>query len=298
MTTPQRLTLAMPHLRMQALAWGPEDGRLALCLHGFPDSAWGWRKVAPLLADSGFRVVAPFTRGYSPTRIPADGDYSIGALMYDALAVHRHLGGDPDAILIGHDWGAFTANAMAGYPDSPFAAHVAMSVPAVPAMSARPRPLRRALPLVARQLRMSWYAMFFQLPYLPQRLAPRVIPRLWRAWEPAGFPVDDEIANALDALPTRSHRRAAIEYYRALGRPWRATAYCELNAYSFALPQVPVLHLQGDADGALHIAYCDFLAEVLPAGSRVVILRGAGHFLQLERPATVHDAVVGFVGAP
>ena len=38
-----------------ALTWGPDDGPIALCLHGFPDTAHGWRKVAPTLVASGYR---------------------------------------------------------------------------------------------------------------------------------------------------------------------------------------------------------------------------------------------------
>ena len=49
------------------------SGPLALCLHGFPDSAWTWRHLLPELADAGFHAVAPFLRGYAPTAIPADG---------------------------------------------------------------------------------------------------------------------------------------------------------------------------------------------------------------------------------
>src|SRR5215471_8093291 len=82
------------------------SGPLALCLHGFPDCAHTWLHLLPALADAGFHAVAPFMRGYSPTGIPADGAYQIGALAADATALHEKLGGDADAVLIGHDWGA------------------------------------------------------------------------------------------------------------------------------------------------------------------------------------------------
>src|ERR1044072_1420855 len=88
---------------------GPADGPLALCLHGFPDSAWTWRDLLPALADAGFRAVAPFTRGYAPSSVPADGRYQLAVLAQDAIALHEALGGDGDAVLIGHDWGATTA---------------------------------------------------------------------------------------------------------------------------------------------------------------------------------------------
>ena len=66
-------------------------GPLALCLHGFPDSAHTWRHLLPALAEAGFHAVAPFLRGYAPTAVPDDACYSIGALVADAVALHRVL---------------------------------------------------------------------------------------------------------------------------------------------------------------------------------------------------------------
>ncbi|MFM8503955.1 MAG: alpha/beta fold hydrolase, partial [Acidimicrobiaceae bacterium] len=50
-------------------------GKLALLLHGFPDTAQTWRHLMPVLADMGYRVVAPFMRGYAPSAVPSDGCY-------------------------------------------------------------------------------------------------------------------------------------------------------------------------------------------------------------------------------
>src|SRR3954453_15925726 len=68
---------------------GPRDGPLALCLHGFPDSAWSWRHLLPALAGAGFHAVAPFLRGYAPTAVPADGRYQTGALVADTIGLHE-----------------------------------------------------------------------------------------------------------------------------------------------------------------------------------------------------------------
>ena len=82
------IDVATPAVRLRALTWGPADAPIALCLHGFPDTAYGWRKVAPLLVDAGWRVVAPFMRGYAPSSIAigrqlprrrADGRRAAGA---------------------------------------------------------------------------------------------------------------------------------------------------------------------------------------------------------------------------
>ena len=105
-------------LDFACLVDGPDDGPLALCLHGFPDTAHTWRYLLPELAAAGFHAVAPFLRGYAPTSIPADGRYQIGALVQDITALHEALGGGPDAVIVGHDWGALaTYGAVAHQPD-------------------------------------------------------------------------------------------------------------------------------------------------------------------------------------
>ena len=80
------------------------QGPLALFLHGFPDSAYTWRHLLPAVADAGFHAVAPFMRGYQPTSVPADGCFSLGALIADANAIHDALAADETAVLIGSDW--------------------------------------------------------------------------------------------------------------------------------------------------------------------------------------------------
>jgi pimeloyl-ACP methyl ester carboxylesterase len=69
---PRWIDIHAPNVELKALTWGPSDGPIALCLHGFPDTAYGWRNFAPRLAKSGWRVVAPFMRGYAPSSIPSD----------------------------------------------------------------------------------------------------------------------------------------------------------------------------------------------------------------------------------
>lgn len=298
MTDPHVLTLNLPHLDVTALAWGPPDGRLALCLHGFPDSAWGWQNLAPLLAERGLRVVAPFARGYAPTGPAPDGDYHIGALMYDALAVHRELGAPQDAILIGHDWGGFVASAIAAYPETPFADHISMAVAPIGALSRTRGPIARQVRMLPRQLRNSWYIMFFQLPLLPERLLSQIIPRLWQDWGPRGYDTAAELEQALAALPTAAHREAAVAYYRAMVRPSRPDPkYADLHRWCFEMPRVPLLHLQGEEDGAMEAEYAEPIATVLPTGSRVDFVPAAGHFLHIERPQIVAEAMLDYLGA-
>jgi len=104
-------------------------GPLALCLHGFPDAASTWRHLLPELAAAGFHAVAPFMRGYAPTAVPRDGNYSVGALVADAVALHEVMGGDEQAVLIGSDWGAETAYGAAAFAPGRWRRLVALGVP-------------------------------------------------------------------------------------------------------------------------------------------------------------------------
>lgn len=281
---------------MYALAWGPADGRLAVCVHGFPDSAYSWDALAPMLVARGFRVVAPFTRGYAPTGPAPDGDYHLGALMSDLVDLHAHLGGPPDAVLIGHDWGAFTANGLAAYAGSPFSAHISMAIPPVVAIDNSRRGLVQNLRMSAIQLRRSWYVLFFQLPFLPERLVHKVVPLLWKDWSPPGADVRDGLAATLEALPTLEHRRAAVSYYRSMVRfTSPAAQYAGLHRFRFKLPRSPLLVLQGEQDGAIQLGYLDGVIDALPPGSRVRTIPGAGHFLQVDQPQAVANAVLEYL---
>lgn len=293
---PHVVEFDLPRLRMSALTWGPEDGRLALCVHGFPDSAHSWEAFAPLLVANGFRVVAPFTRGYAPTGPAPDGDYHLGALMSDLVDLHAHLGAPDDAVLIGHDWGAFATNGLAAYPGSPFRAHIAMAIPPIAAFDNSGRGLAQNLRMTAIQLRRSWYVLFFQLPFLPERVVHRAIPRLWKDWSPSGVDVDDGIAKTLAALPSLAHRKAAVSYYRSMVRfTTPAKQYVGLHRFRFKLPRSPVLVLLGEQDGAIQVDYLDGVIDSLPPGSRVATIPGAGHFLQVDQPDAVAKAVLEYL---
>lgn len=285
---PDRLTLRLPAVTLEALAWGPPDGRLVVALHGFPDTAHTWRHLGPFLAERGYRVVAPHTRGYAPSEVPPDGCFHVAALMADAAAIPEAVGAD-DAVLVGHDWGAITAHALGAHERSPYERIVAMAVPPLTAMDQRsPR-------VLARQARNSWYVGFHQLPFLPERFLPREVARLWRDWSP-GYDASEDLPLVLAALERPENRRAAVGYYRAIRAPWRVPpAYADWKRTWSGTPVVPTLYLFGADDGCLEPAFADGLAAKLPPGSRVEEVADAGHFLQVEQPAKVNALAADFL---
>ncbi|AMO62940.1 alpha/beta hydrolase fold protein [Mycolicibacterium phlei] len=298
MAEPELIDVDAPGVRLRALSWGAPGAPIALCLHGFPDTAHGWRRIAPLLVDAGWRVVAPFMRGYAPSTTAADGSYHVGALMDDALRVLDAAGPTGRDVFIGHDWGAIAGAGLAAMPDGPFRRAVIMSVPPAAAF----RPLGRVPdgPRLAaqlpRQLLRSWYIMYFQLPGLPERSADWVVPRLWRQWSP-GYDATEDVAHVVDAIGAPEHWRAALGYYRATVRNTRPPArYAELHQHWLSAPRLPTLYLHGLDDGCASADYRHWVARVLPEGSRVATVAGAGHFLQLEQPAEVAAHIVDFIG--
>ena len=75
------------------------NGPLALLVHGFPDTPHGWRELIGPLVDAGYRVVAPFTRGYAPTEIPQDRVIPLDTLAADVIALIDALG-ESSAVLV------------------------------------------------------------------------------------------------------------------------------------------------------------------------------------------------------
>src|ERR1700758_4568186 len=291
-----------PSVTLRALVWKPrrdsKDAPIALCLHGFPDTAHGWRLVAPKLASAGWRGVAPVMRGYAPSTISSDGSYHVGALMDDALRVLDAVGPTGRDVIIGHDWGAIAAAGLAATPDSPFAKAVIMSVP--PAASFRPLArvpeVGRLAAHLPRQLLRSWYIMYFQLPLLPERSASWVPRRLWRHWAP-GYDAEEDLRHVDAAIGTPESWRAALGPYRATVRNTRPPPqYAELHRYRLSAPTLPTLYLHGNDDGCATSAYSDWVRHVLPPDSELQRIGYAGHFLQLEQPDVVAKHIVDFIG--
>jgi pimeloyl-ACP methyl ester carboxylesterase len=285
-----QIRIELPEVSLAALTWGSADGPLAVLLHGFPDTAHTWRHLGPVLADQGYRVVAPFLRGYAPSAMPADRRGDIAALVSDTLGIHRELGGGDDAVLIGHDWGAIATNALIAHEDNPFAKAVAMSVPPFTAV----KPDLRALP---RQVRNSWYIGFNRLPWLPERNHERLVRYLWRTWSP-GYDAEADLRSVLEAMAWEDNRRLIFGYYRALVSPFGPPEhYRRWKGAELRDPGMPLLYLHGTDDGCMDVRIAASAEQNLPAGSRMELIGDAGHFLHLEQPVEVNRAIVEYLAS-
>lgn len=265
-------------------------GPLALCLHGFPDTAHTWRHLLPALAEAGYRAVAPFTRGYAPTGVAVDGIYQTGALADDANRLHDALGGDADAVIVGHDWGAMTAYGAAGTEPDRWRRVVGMAVPPGPVMAG-------AFLGNLDQLQRSWYMFLFQHP-LADIVVPAndfaLITRLWAQWSP-GYDSSVDVAHVRESLAAPENVVAALGYYRAtLGDGPRDARFDAAQTATAVVPPQPTLYLHGRDDGCVVAELVADADNFYPDHVVTEIVEDAGHFLQLEQPQLINERVVAF----
>jgi pimeloyl-ACP methyl ester carboxylesterase len=269
---------------------GPSDGPLALCLHGFPDTAHTWRHLLPELAAAGFHAVAPFLRGYAPTPIAPDGHYQIGAIVRDIEGLHDALGGKDDAVIIGHDWGALATYGAVAHQPQRWRRAVTAAVPPTGAigMSLFGYP----------QLHASWYMFFFLSPFAEMALPLNdysFIDGLWADWSP-GFDGSFDIAKVKESIGDPEHMLAAISYYRAMyNTDLHVPELAEEQAASFLPTPQPTLYLHGTDDGCMLASSVGSPLDFLGAGSEVEMVERAGHFLHLEQPEKVNRRVLEFL---
>jgi pimeloyl-ACP methyl ester carboxylesterase len=278
-------------LEVAYLACG-DEGPLAICLHGFPDSAWTWRHLLPRLAERGFRAVAPWLRGYAPTSVPADGRYQNGAIAKDAIDLHEALGGDGDAVIIGHDWGARAANGAAAFEPDRWRRIVTMAVPPAGAVAEGF--------LSYRQLKRSWYMFFFQ-HVLADFAVPAddlaFIDQLWNDWSPGYTSNGEDVVHVKESLRAPENLTAALGYYRATLQPeLQVPELADYEAAVGAIPPQPHLYLHGVDDGCMGIEIAEKASDHLTVeGSAVELVAGTGHFLHLEAPDVVNAFILDFV---
>ena len=268
------------------------EGPVVICLHGFPDNAGSFRHQLPALAEAGFRAISVTLRGYECASIPENGDYSVEAIAADIYAVIDQLDQGP-VHLVGHDWGAAIAyNAAAAAPHH-FKSLTTMAVPHAGRFA------RDGL-RIPRQLKLSWYMGFFNLPWVSDWVVRRrdyaFIRNLWRKWSPGWSPAPDVIESVIDTLSQPGVLSATLGYYRA------ALSLSALSASAddahYPVP-VPTLALTGERDGCIASDVFERLtvASDYPEGMRFHRIAEAGHFLHQEQPKAVNSLLIDWLTA-
>lgn len=265
------------------------DGPLVICLHGFPDTAYGMGAMVDELASAGYRAVAPFLRGYAPSSLAADNDYSLPTVARDIVALIDVLyegEGEAKASLVGHDWGGLTAYHVANLAPEKVAALAVLSIPHMANAKTS-----------WQQFKNMWYILFFQLPKLPEHVIIKnnfaFIDKLYQRWSPSWRQAEVNIQAFKAAITDPAVLKATLAYYRQMVQ--NPTA--ESKALLTQVTTVPSLWFMGDEDGCVAVDQMNGLERSFTQTVTLVIVDGAGHFPHCEKPAVVYESLLPFLAA-
>ena len=296
-------------------------GPLVLMCHGWPELWYSWRHQLVALAAAGFRAVAPDMRGFGRSSAPHDvAAYTILHNVGDMVALVEALGAKRAAI-VGHDWGAPVAwHAALMRPDI-FSAVAGLSVPH------RRRGLTMPLQTLKAAGKSDYYWIYFQEPgvaeaeferdpraairrilYFGSGDTPREHKMSFYVDRQKGFlgPSIDPVALPpwlteadIDVFATEYQRtgfRGGLNWYRNIDPNWELTA-----PWHGATIRQHALFIAGTRDavitGSIGQRGLDELESVVPNLAKKILIDGAGHWIQQERPTEVNAALIEFARA-
>jgi pimeloyl-ACP methyl ester carboxylesterase len=296
------------------------SGPLVLLCHGFPEGWYSWRDQLSALAAAGYHVIAPDMRGYGRTDAPPEiSSYTVLDIVGDMIGLVSALG-EKRAIIVGHDWGANIAWHAALFRPDIFPAVAALSVPF------RQRGPAPPLQMLRKSGQLTHYWLHFQEPGVaeaeferdPRAALRRVLYSISGDAPPETRaltlqPGKGWLANTLDPerLPnwftdadldhmaaefSRSGFRGGLNWYRNIDRNWELTA-----PWAGAAIHQPALFIAGSLDPVIAFGSGAAALQALPAAVpglvRTLLIEGAGHFIQQERPQIVNEALIEFLRA-
>ncbi|MEW6186650.1 MAG: alpha/beta hydrolase [Thermodesulfobacteriota bacterium] len=305
-------------LKMQIAEQG--KGPLVILCHGFPELGYSWRHQLPALAEAGFHAVAPDQRGYGKTDCPEPIEaYDIFQLVGDMVGLVHALG-EEKAVIVGHDWGAPVAFHCALLRPDIFHSLILLSVPYSPRSWGGFKPTE-VMKKMAGDL--NFYMLYFQEPgkvekELEADVRKSVIKMLYSA---SGDPPPEkrwsflfgkeqkfmDTSDLPDKLPSwltdkevdvftesfqRTGFRGGVNWYRNIDRNWELTPFL-----SGARIQQPSLFIAGELDGVIVMnrRAFDNLENNLPNLKQKILIPGAGHWIQQERPKEVNNLILDFL---
>jgi epoxide hydrolase 4 len=261
---------------------GTKDAPLALLLHGFPEYWGSWKSQIQALSAAGYRVWAPDLRGYGLSdKPPKVRDYRLKTLAEDVRQLVDAAGVEK-CMLVAHDWGAAVAWwAAAEFPER-FSRMVIANVP-------HPAVFERHIKWNPSQTRRSWYILFFQIPYLPERvLGARNFKRMEKEMAGSANPgsFTEEMLQGYRESWSHGGFRSMINYYRA------AMRYQDMPRDKTI--KVPTLILWGKKDHALGF---DMAEESIPLcdDGELHFFEDATHWVQHDCPKEFNRRMLEFL---
>jgi pimeloyl-ACP methyl ester carboxylesterase len=290
-------TVRTPTLEIGYEEQGAPAGAPVIVLHGFPDDAHAWDAVAPPLAAKGCRVLAPYLRGYGPTRFLDAGTPRMAqqaAIGQDLLDFMDALGLER-AALAGYDWGGRAACIAAILAPARVRALVTIGGYNVQNTLAPPQPAS------ASQERANWYQWYFNTERGRlglERNRREICRLLWREWSP-GWRFDDAtFERTAAAFDNPDFVPVVIHSYRhrhgnAPGDP--RFDVIERRLAERPRIEVPAVILQGRDDTVAPPRRSETHPAMFPAGTERHVVPDAGHFMPRERPGVVVDALLALL---
>jgi len=256
---------------------GPSDGPPILLLHGFPETSLSWAAVTPMLATAGLRVYAPDQLGYSPGARPDEVDaYSLPNLAQVTADLMTALD-LPRAHVVGHDWGANVAWALAAWHPDRVRTLTAVSVPHPAAYTAA----FRADP--EQKERSAYIRLFWQAGKAEEVLLAddaRRLRRMLGTEAETGVPkeaVDEYVA----VLSAPGALTAALNWYRAMSSGAKVDRV-----------GVPTTYVWSDGDVAIGRTAAEACGEFVTGDYRFVELRGVTHWIPEQAPGQLATAIL------
>jgi pimeloyl-ACP methyl ester carboxylesterase len=291
------LTVRTPNLEIAYEAHGDPRGFPVVLLHGFPDDALAWDAVAAALADAGYRALAPYLRGYGPTRFVA----AAATRMAQQAAIGQDLLDFIDALalprvaLAGYDWGGRAACITAIV--APARVRGLLTIGGYNVQNTvAPSP-----PASAAQERANWYQWYFNTERGRRGLEQnrREICRfLWHEWSP-GWRFDDAAFDrTAGSFENPDFVEVVIHSYRHRhGNAPGEVRFDPLERRLAGRPPitVPSMILHGADDTVDPPRRSEAHLPLFPAGTERRVVTGAGHFLPREQPGAVAEALLALL---
>jgi epoxide hydrolase 4 len=255
------------------------DGPLVVLLHGFPESRDSWKRQLPALAQAGFRSVAPDLRGYNQSPKPEGVDaYRMTLIAGDVIELIESLSGGKPCVLVGHDWGAVCAWAIAQMRPDLLRKLVIINVP-------HPAAIARELKRSTRQKLNVMYQLYFQLPVLPE-LTMKLLGRHF--FRRMGKFTHDEIETYMRQW--KGSLTPMINYYRAMRK-----SRGEMRRISKRI-DTPTLIIWGENEPVFLPQSLENMEQWV-SNVRIERLPGIAHFVQHDAPERVNQLLVEWASA-